>query len=214
MKFRIDADMLRNQLNVLQAERYIALVERMELNEEKLTDAEKESLCYMSCNHDDIYFIKETEKKDLFEEFILCKRMEGDDVWWLPYWKYHYGKAPDENTQNILLQMAVDGLINVEWRYSVGGGHYYNARHSVSEIHKDYAMVLGVDVEKVSSVVSKLEECGRIRKIQDYVWQYADPNRDGFDDGDLVDGVVYVPCAVYLDKAHNVAYSIRRLQNG
>ena len=62
MKFRIDADMLRNQLNVLQAERYIALVERMELNEEKLTDAEKESLCYMACNHDDIDFIKETEK--------------------------------------------------------------------------------------------------------------------------------------------------------
>lgn len=208
MKFVVTADMLLEQLTALQGKIYNALVERMELNKEKLTDAEKEALCYMACSRDDIEYIKEEEKKELFREFVSRKQIERNDIWWWAEWKHYYDKAPDENSKDVLLRIAVYGLIFEDCRYNGACGHYYNTRHSVLEIHEDYARVLGVDVEKVSSAISDLEKWGRIQKMRDYVLQYT-----GNAFGDLVDGVVYVPCVVYLGSVHNIV-CLRRLQNG
>lgn len=214
MKSVVTADMLFRQLNNTQA----VLRERIGMNDRELTDAENEALVKMASGYpySDVNWINKSSKEKLHRAFMRIKRIEAKDIWWLPHWRFIYNHATNKIAKDLVLKMGVYFLIHEDLRKPIGdeaGDNIYtNLRRSVSGIHEEYAMVLGVSVKKVSFAIGELEREGLVGVIEAFN-EYLDCDETGCCT-EIETGVVYVPykvfyCKVVDGKKHT--FSERRL---
>lgn len=187
------------KLNEFQKTRYNLLVSRMGLCGKSFSKAVEEVLIFMAC----YWFnrggreIIECPVSDMYSILSAYKRIEGCDVPWLSAWMVDYENEQDESVKAEKLNWGVYFLINEDfrcqlWKPHNGDGKITNARCTFSEIHKDYSEVLGVSEDAIASAINNLVEGKLVYKAEESVWQFANPNFEELDYGDLVDGVVYV----------------------
>ena len=91
--------------------------------------------------------------KDMYD---LVRRLECGDIPWLKLWKRYYENEQDESVKFSILKWGVRSLVYEDMRTIPLSCVFSNSRHSFSEIHEDYARVLGVGVEDVSLAIEAL----------------------------------------------------------
>lgn len=188
------------KLNKGQRARYDLLVSRMGLGDKGFSKAVEEVLIFMACYwFNNIREINVCVCRYLFRVLGACKRIESCDVPWLFLWKSDYENEPNKDIKAEKLKWGVYFLIQEDMRCLMREyythSYFRNARLTFSEIHEDYSHVLGVSVEEVSSAITELINSNRVFMKKERVWQYANPNEDGKDCGNWVDGVVYLTWA-------------------
>lgn len=213
MKSIITDEELFRQLNNTRA----VLRDRMEMNDRELTDAENEALAEMAIKnlYNDVDYINKTPKIVLHREFMKIKRIEAKDIFWLTCWSFLCKAAINKRARFGTLKMFLYFLIQEDLRRPIGAysgdDEYINIRSSISEIHEDYARILGVSAKDVTFAIRELEREGRIKKIDAWC-TYYDCDESGYVIEE-VEGVVYVPCKVYcaIVDGRKRTFSKRRL---
>ena len=207
MKSYLEITNLKSAFSEEESRRYNAIIERLGWKDKKLSEIEEEALIEMTCN---IPMLMGEEYEDYLEHnydvkgiYHAIKRIESSDIGWLFLWKRAYEKERDKAIRNAYLAWAVEQLTIYDLRVLYDIDCFRNARHSFDEIHKDYARVLCVTANEISSAIECLISQGKMLKFREFIDNYSTPDQDDY--FDKLDGVVYIPTRL----ARNLSFDFR-----
>lgn len=142
------------ELNETELAIYNTLLSELGFTGKQLSEKQEDDLIFLTRHvYRDVDDFANYRAKDMYD---LVRRLECGDIPWLKLWKRYYENEQDESVKFSILKWGVCSLVYEDMRTIPLSCVFSNSRHSFSEIHEDYARVLGVGVEDVSLAIEAL----------------------------------------------------------
>ena len=142
------------KLNKTEQAIYNTLLSELGFTGKQLSEKQEDDLIFLTRHvYRDEDDFANYRAKDMYD---LVRRLECGDVPWLKLWKRYYENEQDGSVKFSMLKWGVCSLVHEDMRTMPLSCVFSNSRHTFSEIHEDYARVLGVSVEDVSSAIEAL----------------------------------------------------------
>jgi hypothetical protein len=146
--------LIKNELNEMELAIYNTLLSELGFTGKQLSEKQEDDLIFLTRHvYRDVDDFANYRAKDMYD---LVRRLEGGDIPWLKLWKRYYENEQDESEKFSMLKWGVCSLVYEDMRTIPFSCVFSNSRHSFSEIHEDYARVLGIGIEDVSSAIEAL----------------------------------------------------------
>lgn len=210
MNFILNTDMLLNatmalksgvringtELDSKQQKRLNCLIDKMHFGVKFFTSADFEALLSMIAEHGSytsIKSIKTASLDELWRSFWERKRAECHNIPYFTKVFKDWERESDKRVKIEKLKRLVYLLIQEDARRYGREWYSCNGREAVSLIHKDYAAIIGIGVEDVSSSIRELEKEGRIFEEKTYLVEVLKIGKGGKAVVNLVEGYMYIP---------------------